>query len=157
MGRARWHKSLISFSAREASVPGGDPRRPRRRDVMESIGCIDGRGVGGVAWACWRMDCWCWCCCVGTGSCELMTGTFVTGGGCDVSGVWSVDCCGVSGEDVGTSDDDTCSLALLLSSSFVEVLLITFVCEVLFDSLPGALAVVLSSDAVIIIESDAGS
>ena len=54
MGRTRWHNNLISFSEREQSVPGGEPRRERRREVMESMGVMEGCWGGGVdtAWCC---------------------------------------------------------------------------------------------------------
>lgn len=49
MGRTRWQRSLISFSARLARVPGGEPRRERRRWAMVWMGSRSGWVVSGVA------------------------------------------------------------------------------------------------------------
>lgn len=47
MGRTLVMMSLISVSEMDASVPGGDPRRERRRLVKFWIGSGGGEGGGG--------------------------------------------------------------------------------------------------------------
>ena len=53
IGRTRWQSNLISFSARLANVPGGEPRRPSSRWAMDWMGSMDGWGEEGVAASAW--------------------------------------------------------------------------------------------------------